>query len=238
MIRDIFTPIRKKIIKTLNHLARRSLFKIFLAYSIPFYLNIFKPRRFKFQRKYYDYIYHPYQFTWLNERCVEIPIIWELVRKNRGGRILEVGNVLSHYFLVNHDILDKYEKAKGVINRDVIDFNPSKKYDLIVSTSTLEHVGWNEPQRNPRKVLLAFNNLRKILKKGGIIFVTLPLGYNPHLDDYIRRGKIKFSQMYYLKRISKKNLWKEVHFEDIKGAKYDAPYPMANAILVGVIKKN
>jgi hypothetical protein len=38
-------------------------------------------------------------------------------------------------------VLDKYEQAPGVINEDVVSFSPPQKYDLIVSVSTLEHVG-------------------------------------------------------------------------------------------------
>jgi hypothetical protein len=80
-----------------------------------------------------------------------------------------VGNVLSHYFSVNHDVVDKYEKAEGVINRDIIDFHPSKEYDLIISISTLEHVGWDEDisdhkiLHDPSKILRAIENLRGLL---------------------------------------------------------------------------
>ena len=70
-------------------------------------------------------------------------------------KILEVGNILSHYFSVNHDIVDKYEKDVDVINQDIIDYHPNKKYDLIVSISSLEHVGEDETPREPKKILYA-----------------------------------------------------------------------------------
>lgn len=95
------------------------------------------------------------------------------MKKYKGRKILEVGNVLSHYFPVNHDIVDKYEKADGVINQDVIDFYPSKRYDLIISISTLEHVGWDENLRDhkilrdPMKVLHAIENLKRLLAPEG-----------------------------------------------------------------------
>src|SRR6202034_3735504 len=107
----------------------------------------------------YYYFYHRYNYTWKNERTIEIPIIWDIIRKNPNKEILEVGNVLSHYYQVHHTILDKYEKGDNVINEDVIDFNPKKKYDLIVSISTLEHVGWDEEPRQPLKILTAVTNL-------------------------------------------------------------------------------
>src|SRR6266516_2600109 len=79
--------------------------------------------------------------TWHGERAVEIPLVMDMVRKYQGKNILEVGNVLSHHVRFEHDTLDKYEIAEGVTNADIVDFTSEKKYDLIVSISTLEHVG-------------------------------------------------------------------------------------------------
>jgi hypothetical protein len=79
--------------------------------------------------------------TWLGERAVKIPIVMEMVRTYQGKNILEIGNVLSHHVRFEHDVLDKYEIAKGVTNADVADFKSEKKYDLIVSISTLELLG-------------------------------------------------------------------------------------------------
>ena len=70
-----------------------------------------------------------------------MPIIWEEVKKHEAQRILELGNVLSHYYPVHHDIVDKYEKSSGVSNVDIRDFDTSKDYDLVVSISTFEHIG-------------------------------------------------------------------------------------------------
>ena len=69
-----------------------------------------------------NYFHHAYNKTWQNERAVEIPIIWGILTGYQGKRILEVGNVLSHYIPVEHDIVDKYEMAPGVINQDVVDY--------------------------------------------------------------------------------------------------------------------
>lgn len=115
-----------------------------------FYRIFYSSRTFVFRVKQYKYFYHKYNTTWKLERTVEVPIIFEVVKKHHDKNILEVGNVLSHYFPVNHDIIDKYEKGKGVINEDVVDFRPPKKYDLIVSISTLEHVGGMKNRGNLR----------------------------------------------------------------------------------------
>ena len=99
--------------------------------------------------------------------------------------------MLSNYVHFQHDIVDKYEKAEGVINQDVVDFQPAEnendKYDLIVSISTIEHVGWDETPRDPKKIPRALENLTtKCLAPRGEIVVTLPLGYNTYLDKLLK----------------------------------------------------
>jgi len=203
-----------------------------------YYYKTFKSsRNFTFQGETYSYFYHKYNKTWRNERAVEVPIIWEIVKKHQGKRILEVGNVLSHYFSVSHDIIDKYEKADSVINQDVVDFQPNKKYDLIVSISTLEHVGWDEEPRDPMKILRAIQNLENLFASETKIVVTLPLGYNTKMDKLLKEGKIHFSEQYCLKRISRDNRWIEVNWNDIREAKYGSPFPSANGLIIGIIEK-
>lgn len=194
-------------------------------------------RTFTFQGRTYRYFCHRHNTTWKSERAVEVPIVWEIVRKYHGKRILEVGNVLSHYFPVSHDILDKYEKSNGVTNEDVVDFRPSGKYDLVVSISTMEHVGWDETPREPMKILRAIENLKDCLAPEGEIVVTLPLGLNSEMDKLLREGKIQFARKYHLKRISRDNRWVEVDWNEICDARYETPFPFANGLIVGFIEK-
>lgn len=200
--------------------------------------RIFKSseKTFTFALGTFKYLYHNYNKTWSNERTVEVPIIWDVINKNEGKRILEVGNVLSHYFNVTHEIVDKYEKADGILNQDIVDFNPTNKYDLIVSISTLEHVGWDETPKEPLKILKAIDNLKSCLAPNGKMYVTLLMGYNTVMDDLLRTGEIKFSEKYCLKRISRDNQWKEVKWEDIQDTRFWYPYPNANGLIIGVIK--
>ncbi len=193
-----------------------------------------RKKTFFFNGRSYRYFYHVYNKTWKNERAVEIPIFWEIVQTYQGKRILEVGNVLSHYFHIQHDVADKYEVAPGVINQDIVDFLPPEKYDLIVSISTLEHVGWDEEPREPRKILRAIENLKtRCLTHGGKIVASLPLGYNPYLDQLLKDGKIPFMRQHYLKRVSKKNYWVEVDWDSVREAKYGRF--VANALVIGII---
>lgn len=202
------------------------------------YCKLFKPRSstFLFQGHKYHYFYSFINTTWINERSVEIPIVMEIVKNYHGKQILEMGNVLSHYYSFEHLIVDKYEIAKCVINQDIVDFKPTQKYDLIISISTLEHVGWDEKPRDNMKILRALENLKSIARpNGGMIMVTFPCGYNSVLDRLLKDKLIQFSKLYYLKRISKSNEWKEASWEDVQDAEYGKPFPFANALVIGII---
>lgn len=197
------------------------------------YTRAFRSRRtFLFQGKRYRYLYRRYSSAWRSERVVEVPIIRDVLAQYAGRNVLEVGNVLSHYFPVTHDRLDKYERAAGVVNEDIVDFRPAKRYDLIVSISTLEHVGWDEDPRDPDKVLGALDALRRLASPGGRILVTLPMAYNPELDARLRDGRIAFARRGCLQRVSRDNRWAEVEWAEIEHARFDTPFRRINGLVV------
>ncbi len=194
-----------------------------------------RAKTFVFNGHTYPYLYHFCNKTWKNERGVEIPIFRELLLRHQNARILEVGNVLSHYVPIHHDVVDKYEVAPGVINQDVIEFAPTARYDLILSISTLEHVGWDEVPREPAKLLQAIEHLRdRCLAPGGQIVVSLPIGYNEFFDGLLRDGKSPFTQQHFLKRISTRNYWVESDWNECKDATYGRF--VAHAIVIGTIQ--
>jgi hypothetical protein len=181
------------------------------------------------------YMLHHYNRAWRNERTVELTLAREFLEATTAGRTLEIGNVLSHYWPVDHVILDKYEHSPGVLNIDVVDYVPETPYDRVVSISTLEHVGWDEFPREPDKVLRAYRNIRTFVRDGGSILLTCPLGQNPHLDEYLRAGEIDFPVQRYFRRVSADNRWEESTAADVRGSQYGIPYRNANAIFVGVV---
>jgi cyclopropane fatty-acyl-phospholipid synthase-like methyltransferase len=184
----------------------------------------------------YPYYVHLHNRTWRNERIVEIPIAWAEIAARRGARILEIGNVVAHYHRYVHDTVDKYEPHAGVINADIVDFCPEKPYDLIVSISTLEHVGLDEDVRDPGKVLVAVDVIRRMLAPGGAAVVTVPLGYNPDLDAHLDAGRLRFDRAAYMKRINFENTWIEATWAAVHGSAYGWPFPSANALVVGWIE--
>lgn len=186
---------------------------IVLDYAVSF----LKPKKFKFKGKTYRYFYHPYNHTWVNERAVEIPIAYREITTTQ-GTVLEIGNVMRRYYPFTHDVVDKYEKFPGVVNQDVLDFKINKKYDLIISVSTMEHVGWDEIPKDAHKIHHSIENLRKHLSPGGKIVFTVPMGYNPYLDDLIRKSNL-FKEKYFLKRKAF-GQWKQCKLEEVRNYKY------------------
>lgn len=192
-------------------------------------------RVFLFRGREYEYFYHHYNLAWRNERTVEIPIAMGML-ENCPGETLEVGNVLSHYVDIQHDVLDKYEVTGEVINEDVASYRPDKHYALILSISTLEHVGWDEYPRDVNKPALAIANLESLLAPGGKLVVTMPVGQNPELDRLIRQGEIGFTELYALKRVSRNNDWQEFDYESVCNLSYSNRSYRANAVIVGLIR--
>jgi hypothetical protein len=196
--------------------------------------RILRPRStFRVGGRSYRYLWSRRQATWRTERAVEVPMVWEQVRRHSPDRVLEVGNVLAHHRPVRHAVVDRYERAPGVINEDVVEFDPGRDFDLIVSVSTLEHVGWDEPMRDPAKFERAVAHLRGLLAPGGRLLVTLPVGANPQVDRLLDAGEIPFSDRHHLRRAGASR-WVEATWEEVREASYGHPFPAANGLVIGV----
>ncbi len=235
MSKEDFNPTLKSSLKKKGSI-KFALDGIKLVFEYIYYI-LFKWRKFHLNDATYNYFYYPYNATWRNEREVEVPIVWNEVKKCEPEKVLEIGNVLSHYFNVKHDILDKYEKLPRIINEDATNFKTDKRYDLIVAISTFEHVGWDESPKEPTKIIKTIENLKKLLSKNGKIIFTIPADYNPELDKLIKKGKIRLNEVYFMKRISKDNKWIQIEEKDIEGIKFESPFPRANGLIIGSINK-
>ena len=205
----------------------------------PLILPLLKPKQFEFQNQRLTQFYHAYNMTWVSERGVEIPIARFFLAQARNAAVLEVGNVLSHYGPVAHDVLDKFEKGSGIINQDIVDFRPQKKYELIISISTMEHIGFDDESdsNSADKILHAINSCRQLLTLGGMLVITIPIAYNPELDDLIRTGLLGFQRATFLKQLAPRR-WVECSQVEALECRYKAPYPYANAIMVAEFGHN
>lgn len=217
------------------HMNRRNVGRKHLC---DYYWNILKNslRSFEFNNQKYRYFTHLYSATWKSERIVEIPIVLDYIRKNSHGKALEVGNVLAHYLPIDHVVVDKYELAPGVINQDIMKYNPKQKFDCIVSISAIEHIGFDEPQKDKYKPAKAIKKIQSLLTKKGKAIITFSLGYNKNLDKQLFTGELPFHKTYFLKRISSSNSWKQVGKNKVTKTRYNSPYPFGNVVAIGLIK--
>lgn len=193
---------------------------------------VFPNRTFAFRGRVHAYLYHPYKLAWYTERGVEVPIALEQVKRYKGRRILEVGHVLGHYYPIDHDVIDKYETAPGVENVDVVDFRPESKYDLIVSISTMEHVGYDECLKDPGKIAEGMEGLRGMLAPGGRMFVTIPLGYNPEADRLVSGEWADIYEICFMRKTSWLNRWEECSGAEAFRAVAEQRYFWINALAV------
>jgi len=186
---------------------------------------------------------------------MEIPIIWHAIQDHLksypNAKILEVGNVMAHYFphyvleyqkKSSWDIVDKYERPREynvkIINEDIVQFNPNKKYSFIFSISTLEHIGFQEhlyggePIFEPDKILKAFDNMVNLLDEHGTMIVTVPIGENPYLDKMLAGSRLKFTETYAMMKIGR-NQWQSVSFEEAINTKKKN----TKIVIIGILRK-
>ncbi len=191
--------------------------------------------RFDFLGTALPYAFARYNNSFLNERAVEIAIAEHFLAAVRTGRMLEVGNVLAHYGHTGHTVVDKYETVPGVRNVDIVDFVPERKYDTVVAISTLEHVGWDEEPREPRKVFRALDAIRGCVAGDGRLLVTIPIGYNEVLDAGLAAGEVSFPREAWLVRTNRRNEWVATDRDEALSREYGAPFTAANGLYVGMI---
>lgn len=146
----------------------------------------------------------------------------------------EVGNVLAHYGVGGHTVVDKYETAGGVHNVAVLDYHDDRGFDLIVSISTLEHTGFEEEVDEPAKPGRVARHPARMLAPGGRAVLTFP-GVQPGSGRADRRAARTFGTMRGPRRISADNRSTDCTVEDVRGARYGAPYLNANTLVVAMI---
>lgn len=193
-----------------------------------------KARKFHFDGTDFAYFRHPYNFTWLNERQVEIPIMKADFERHQKDEVLEVGNVLAHYMDgLQHDVVDLYEKAhsENLFREDAETCRVGCTYDYIFSISTLEHVGWDESPRDEEKIGRTLDHLFSLLNPGGELIFSAPVGYSPPLDLWLETqvDRVEIKSMY---RCSAANEWREEDWGQTRNRKFHHPFPFANGLVV------
>ena len=192
---------------------------------------------FRYDGAEHRYLRHAYNWTWLNERAVEVPLAAAVLAGSAGARVLEVGNVLGHYQAADHTVVDKYERAAGVLNADVAELDLPGPYDLVLAVSTLEHVGLDEDVLDPGKPARAIERLTSLLAPGGRLWCSHPVGYNLELDRQLQDGRFGFTRLTALRRLGPSNRWEQVPVEEVWGTRYDRLLYTAQAIVIAELQR-
>jgi len=201
----------------------------------PLIIPMLRERSVEYRGASLPLVYARHNVTWANERCVELALARALMAGVRPRRLLEVGHVTPHYFRSGHLVVDKYEP--GSLEVDIVDFEPAERFDLILSISTFEHIAFDEPGATPAletvaaKVAAALDRCRSLLAPGGLLAITVPLGYNPALDAMIASGELGWDRASWFKRFPRRR-WRQVSPSEAAGCRYGSPYAFANAILL------
>lgn len=174
------------------------------------------------------------RWAWRTERCVEIALGKLAIAAHRADEILEVGNVLPMAGVTGHTVVDKYEAYDGVINEDIVDFAPGRRYGLVVSLSTLEHVGWDEEPRDPGKAADALDAMSALVADTGALLVTIPVGVHRRLEQAFTRPEGPFDALSLIVKTSRLARWQAREPEGLSRFRYGAPYACGNAVLIGV----
>lgn len=142
---------------------------------------------------------HIYNLTWFNERQVELAVALDFLQgKSRNSFGLEVGNVLAHYDIGGHRVVDLNEPPSLLQramewpykNGDV--FEIEGQYDWIIAISTLEHVYEGVDPTGPERAMM---HLRQQLRPGGHMLVTVPSGLNATLDAALEYNRVRASSV-------------------------------------------
>ncbi|HEY2201896.1 MAG TPA: hypothetical protein VGH56_08405, partial [Solirubrobacteraceae bacterium] len=197
-------------------------------------MSMLAASRFLLDGRGYGYHVAKGNRTWDNERAVEIPIVWDALQSHGHSRgVLEVGNVLGHYFPIDHPVLDRDERHRTVTwNQDVLAFEPPFAPELVLSISTLEHVGMDQTPRDPTQFRQALDAVLSWLAPGGRLLFTVPLGYNRGVGEYLDAPHAARSSVRCLRRITPENLWAQAAYDQVRTYRYNRPFTCANAIAI------
>lgn len=196
-----------------------------------------------------DYFMSGYNQTWQNERCVELELAFRWLEQK--DNVMEVGAVIPYYaeggyFEISHEVIDPYDEKATIAdfmeNIDLTGYN-------ILAISTIEHIGTTDYDGSGERQKLvdadaAPNSLQQILNQGDSCFVTVPIGYNSGLDDWLEENLHRLNCFGYLKTQhgfdlsgetwppALKYLWEhEPEVKSIKDHKYREPFPYGNYVL-------
>lgn len=143
----------------------------------------------------------------LDERVIEYPWVFsKLLSYREEARFLDAGSALNHAFVMNHPLVKRHKWTLLTLAPELECFahlgvsyvyddlraTPFKDdcFDAVFCVSVIEHVGMDNTgytadkshqQSRPRDFLSAIDEMKRVLKPSGWLFLTLPFGrYENH----------------------------------------------------------
>ncbi len=138
---------------------------------------------------------------WLDERIVEYPWLFSRLPQEP-GRLLDAGSVLNFAPLLRHPVIKEKELTIMTLAPEADCFSErgisyvfgdlrdmpfrDDSFDHIACISTLEHIGLDntllytqdaaKKENSPDSHLLALAEMRRVVRPGGSLFLTVPFG--------------------------------------------------------------
>lgn len=129
-----------------------------------------------------------------SERYIEIPLaLWFMTNVIKNNPVLELGCTLPYYIEKdkNHIVYDLTDNHPDNIKKDIRLLTDNDYKTNIISISTLEHI--NQNQYGIRTIDNSFSAvyvLKKIMQNALKFFITVPIGQNKTLDEYLLNTNI------------------------------------------------
>lgn len=168
------------------------------------------------------------RWDWRTERALEIALAKRALGRYDAADVLEVGNVLGFAGTHGHTVVDKYEAGAGVVNEDIMTYDPRRRFRLVLCISTLEHIGWDEDPREPEKAAAALDVMSAL---GDDLLITIPVGYHRQLERSFVDGP--FDSVALAVKASRRARWERRPLTDVAKVRYGTPYAYGNGILIG-----
>lgn len=183
---------------------------------------------------------------WINERAIEYPWIQKYISRITGGTVLDVGareglpstdlllenDNLVYTLDINASPLDQKNQRLIIEKGDIRSTRfEDEFFDAVIAVSTLEHVGlpgrYGITEADEKGDMRAMQEIHRILKPDGQVFVTLPYG----------KGKsLPLNRLYDAERIIR--LFSGFDLQISQYFKYDSTYELWFEVSESTAAKN
>jgi hypothetical protein len=199
---------------------------------------------FSFNGRIYPLFAHRFNCGWpprrMTERSVELALadawLQQIERRAEPQDVWEIGAVTPYYWPKRvPNVVDPYDSHPFANIRQSL-FDISLTGRSVLSISTFEHIGVAEYGQQERPGL-AIAAIEKLFLEASSFMVTVPIGYNQSLDDFLFSGVAQPAEIGFLMRPARGNSWRQVGSLEASKATYgprayDNPAGWANGLVI------